>query len=720
MRTMAVLIASDLHKDLAGKPLLRGVSFKLERRERMTIAGRNGAGKTTLLRMLSGEESIDRGELSLGKGVRIALHDQRPPIGDQWDRRSASKRALALRDYVLSGCAQELAAEAELADLEGRMAGEGATEGAAGEALLGRYARAQARLESLGGYLWRDRATIMTRGLGFASADLDRPLDTFSGGQLTRASLARALATSADVLLLDEPTNHLDIESLEWLEQTLVGLDAAVVLVAHDRWFLEAVGTSVLELEAGRSRFFPGTWHQWRREQAAWELALGKAIDKQQAEIARMERFIERFRYKATKAKQAQSRVKKLAKIERIERDPRDGKGLEFAFKAPERSGRVIFELLDGRIEVGGRKGRSAVGDRSADGRAKPKDDAPRDSGAIVLLEHAALWLERGEHVSLVGPNGTGKTTLIETLAGQRELAAGRLSTGHNVKVGYLSQHADELGAGGQPGQSVLEAAARATGLTPNKARALLGRFLFSGEEAEKPLSGLSGGERRRLSLAVLVHSGANVLILDEPTNHLDIESREALEDALGSFPGAVLLVSHDRALLDAVGTRTVAIEDGSLRSYEGGWPEYVRVREERRAAGEPVGVGGSARNGSGAFGSGGAGSCVGGAASAANDPAARAHARTRARGGTSSASSSKPKPKPKPKGPSKNRLSDQQKAERAIEDAEAGLRALEDELADPVAWATKYEVAKSEARHTAARRAVEDAYARLEALVEN
>jgi ATP-binding cassette subfamily F protein 3 len=238
MRTMAVLIASDLHKDLAGKPLLRGVSFKLERRERMTIAGRNGAGKTTLLRMLSGEESIDRGELSLGKGVRIALHDQRPPIGDQWDRRSASKRALALRDYVLSGCAQELAAEAELADLEGRMAGEGATEGAAGEALLGRYARAQARLESLGGYLWRDRATIMTRGLGFASADLDRPLDTFSGGQLTRASLARALATSADVLLLDEPTNHLDIESLEWLEQTLVGLDAAVVLVAHDRWFL--------------------------------------------------------------------------------------------------------------------------------------------------------------------------------------------------------------------------------------------------------------------------------------------------------------------------------------------------------------------------------------------------------------------------------------------------------------------------------------------------
>ncbi len=230
---MALLIASDLHKDMAGKPLLRGVSFKLERRERLTIAGRNGAGKTTLLRMLAGETSIDRGELSVAKGVRIALHDQRPP----------RERTMALRDYLLSGCAEELAIEAQLSQLETRMA-----EGASDEATLTRYAGAQARLEARGGYLWRNRATAMAHGLGFREADLDRTLDTFSGGQLTRASLARALATGADVLLLDEPTNHLDIESLEWLEQTLVDLDAAVVLVAHDRWFLEAVGTAVLEL----------------------------------------------------------------------------------------------------------------------------------------------------------------------------------------------------------------------------------------------------------------------------------------------------------------------------------------------------------------------------------------------------------------------------------------------------------------------------------------
>jgi ATP-binding cassette, subfamily F, member 3 len=669
---MALLIASDLNKDMAGRPLLRGVSFKLERRERMTIAGRNGAGKTTLLRMLAGETSIDRGELSVAKGVRIALHDQRPP----------RERAIALREYLLSGCAEELQIEAQLSDLETKMAA-----GTADEAMLTRYAGAQARLEARGGYLWRNRATAMAHGLGFAEADLDRPLDTFSGGQLTRASLARALATGADVLLLDEPTNHLDIESLEWLEQTLVDLDAAVVLVAHDRWFLEAVGTAVLELEAGRSRFFSGTWHQWRREQAAREMALGKAIDKQQAEIERMERFIERFRYKATKAKQAQSRVKKLAKIERIERDSADGRSLEFAFAVPERSGRVIFELLDGRIDIG--------------------------EPAITLLDHAELWLERGEHVSLVGPNGTGKTTLIETLAGRRELAAGRLSTGHNVKVGYLSQHAEELGAGGDPGQSVVEAAQRATGLSPGKARALLGGFLFSGEDAEKPLSGLSGGERRRLSLAVLVGSDShppNVLILDEPTNHLDIESREALEDALRSFTGAILLVSHDRALLDAVGARTVAVEDRSLHSYVGGWPEYVRIRDERQAS--STGRAGK----SGASSTGRAGKS--GAANAALAPvSSTANGRAHAEG--ASAAAKQGRPKSSRKGPSKNRLSAQQTAEQAIEAAEAALRALEAELADPAAWATRYESAKSEARHTAATRAVEEAYASLEALVD-
>jgi ATP-binding cassette subfamily F protein 3 len=411
------------------------------------------------------------------------------------------------------------------------------------------------------------------------------------------------------------------------------------VLVAHDRWFLEAVGTSVLELEAGRARFFKGTWHAWRAEKAQRELALGRAIERQQAEIAKLERFVDRFRA-GTRAKQAQSRVKKLEKIDRITRDPRDGKALGFAFKPPERSGRVVFELEDGELSIGDR----------------------------VLLRDAELWLERGEHVSLVGANGSGKTTLITALTGGRAFDGGKLRRGHNVKLGLLGQHADDLqGATG----TVLEACQRATKLTPNHARALLGRFLFSGEEAEKPLDGLSGGERQRLSLAILVHSGANVLILDEPTNHLDLESREALEDALQHFQGALLLISHDRALLDAVGTRTVALEDQTLHSYVGGWPEYVRVREERAEA-------------------------------------SRAAKRSKP---------APPPPKPQPAARSKNEVARAKKLEAEIEAAEAALAALEVELADPAAWNDPRSAAKSTARHAKAKAALEDLYSRWEAV---
>jgi ATP-binding cassette subfamily F protein 3 len=626
---MAVAIGSDLGKDMAGTPLFRGVSFKLERRERLTLSGRNGSGKTTLLRMLAGETSIDEGQLVFEKGARVALHDQRPP----------REQDVSLRDYVLSGCADLVATEAELARLEEAMAS-----GATDTATLDAYSRAQARLEHAGGYNWREQATAVVRGLGFKDDDLDRPLKTFSGGELTRGSLARALAGDPALLLLDEPTNHLDVASLEWLEQRLTTIDAAIVLVAHDRWFLEAVGTAVLELEAGRARFFAGPWHAWRKERAARELALGRAIERQEAEIARLERFVTRFRA-GTRARQAQSRAKKLDKTKRISRDPADGKSLGFSFAAPQRSGRVVLELEKASLRAGDKE----------------------------LLHDAELWLERGEHVSLVGPNGAGKTTLIDTLAGRRELEKGKLRRGHNAEIGYLSQHAEELGSSG----TVLEACQRATGLTPNKARALLGRFLFSGEEAEKPLSGLSGGERRRLSLAILVQSSANLLILDEPTNHLDVESREALEDALRSFPGTVLLVSHDRALLDAVGTRTVAIEDGTLRSYAGGWAEYVRVREERKAAAT-----GASKNGK----------SIKAAGRKASPPREAADRQ-----------------------PSKNRKKLIASLERQIEAAESALAALEDELAEPSAWASPTASARSSKRHAAAKGEVERLYAELE-----
>jgi ATP-binding cassette, subfamily F, member 3 len=618
---MAIATATSLDVYVGGRHLFEDVSFKLEPRERMTLSGRNGAGKSTLLRVLAGELPPDSGSLTIQRGARVALHDQRPP----------RESRMTLGEYVFSGRTDMLETEAELERLEGEMGGE------ASEETMRAYAAAQQRLEAGGGYRWRDDVLAVLRGLGFEAEQAGRPLNTFSGGELTRASLARALATSPDLLLLDEPTNHLDIPSLEWLERYLVELDAAVVLVAHDRWFLEAVGTSVLELEAGRARFFAGPWHAWRQEQAVRQIALGKAIERQQAEIERMERFVERFRYKATKARQAQSRVKMIEKAKREgpASEKRDNRQLRFHFRPPERPGRVVLKLVNGKLEVPGR----------------------------TLLEGANLEIEREEHVVLVGPNGAGKTTLIETLAGDREPAAGSVRTGHNVKIGYLSQHAETAAGGG----TVLDAAKRETGLTENQARALLGGFLFSGAEVEKQLSDISGGEQRRLSLAILVASGANVLVLDEPTNHLDIESREALEDALTEFEGAVLLVSHDRALLEAVGSRTLVCEGGRLESHPSGWAEYQRRRDEKESEAE----------------------------AAARPP-----------GGAKKYSATKPAQKAARKAA---------KLEDRIERAEAKLRQLEDELADPAAWSSPGRVERATKRHEEAKAAVEELYAEWE-----
>ena len=476
---MAVVIASNLRKELAGSVLFDGVSFSVERRDRVALSGPNGAGKTTLLRILAGETEKHGGELAFAKGTRVALHDQRPPL----------EQELTLREYVLAGARDLVALEEELRRLEQAMA-----EGDHTQPTLNRYAEAQARLEHAGGYAWRDRAASVVRGLGFAEEDLDRPLRTFSGGELTRASLARALGGDPDLLLLDEPTNHLDVANLEWLERELASLDAAVILVAHDRWFLEAVTTATLELEAGRGTFFPGPWLLSRRT-----------------------------------------------------------RGLGFEFLKPARSGRTVVEADGLDVSVASNK---------------------------LLLSQVSFALERGEHVALVGPNGSGKTTTLEKLV-RRD----GVRIGHGVQIGYFSQQEMELDTRG----SVLQCVQSMTGLSRPDAQNLLGRFLFSGWDAhEKPVSVLSGGERRRLALAVTVASGANFLVLDEPTNHLDLESREALEAALDAFPGTVLLVSHDRALLDAIAERTLAIEDGELRAYDGGWAELLRVREEREARAKP------------------------------------------------------------------------------------------------------------------------------------
>jgi ATP-binding cassette subfamily F protein 3 len=546
---MAVLIASGLGKEFAGDPLFEGVSFSVGRKDRLSLAGPNGAGKTTLLRGIAGEISL-AGELAFAKDTRMALHDQRPP----------RDLGLTLREYAFTGARDLIALEEELRRLEAAMAS-----GAHDAATLRGYADAQARLEHAGGWAWRDRAAAAVRGLGFTEADLDRQLDTFSGGELTRASLARALAGDPDLLLLDEPTNHLDVDNLEWLERELASLDAAVVLVAHDRWFLESVTTSVLELAPGGPQFFAGPWHEWRREKAARAAAAAATAERVSEDIARLQRFVDRFRYKKSKAKQAQAKLTQIGRLEQersaaaTERESltRRKRTLGFEFLQPPRTGRVVLEAEHISLSAG---------------------DKP-------LLEGATLVLERGEKVALVGPNGSGKTTLLEAILGRGKLDEGVARLGHGVVPGYFSQHTQEL----PPHGSVLDCAAAETGLPRPQAQALLGRFLFSGWETHtRPVTALSGGERRRLALALLVASGANLLLLDEPTNHLDVESREALETALEAFPGTVLVVSHDRALLDAVPDRIVVVRDRRLRSYAGGWADLQEAVSAESAPAEP------------------------------------------------------------------------------------------------------------------------------------
>src|SRR5581483_92900 len=538
---MAVVIAWNLRKELGGSVLFDGVSFKVERGERLALSGPNGAGKTTLLRILAGQTDLHGGELAFSKGTRVALHDQRPPL----------HLDVSLREYVLGGATDLVALEQEVRALEQAMG-----EGAHDQATMRRYSEAVARLEHAGGWDWRTRTAAVIRGLGFTDEDLDRGLATFSGGELTRASLGRALAGDPDLLLLDEPTNHLDVANLEWLETTLASLDAAVVLVAHDRWFLEAVTTAVLELEGGRSLYFAGPWHEWRREKAARAAAAGRAVQRYEADIARLERFVERFRYKRSKARQAQAKLTQIGRLatERAKTSAEldaltlRGRTLGFEFLDPPRSGKTVVDVSGLDVSAGNKE----------------------------LLENVSVGIDRGEHVALVGPNGSGKTTLLTTLLGRQ--------LGYGVVPAYFSQQEAELDERG----TVLDCIQSMTGLTRPNAQNLLGRFLFSGwEEHQKAVSVLSGGERRRLALAAVVASGANFLVLDEPTNHLDLESREALEDALRAFPGTILLVSHDRALLDAVAERTVAIEDHRLEAYDGGWADYVRRRDERVAAQE-------------------------------------------------------------------------------------------------------------------------------------
>ena len=539
-----MIVASNLVKHQGGLRVLSGASLAIEAGEKVGLVGRNGAGKTTLLEILAGRLRPDEGSVEYPGGARVGMTDQSLYAGE--------RGRSTLEEEITSAFAPLMRREAELRELEERISGDPSGE------LLERYGRLQGEFERDGGYSYRARAASAISGLGFDPEDWRRPLASFSGGEQSRIALARLLLEEPDLLLLDEPTNHLDLKAMEWLEGFLKGLRSAVLVVSHDRHFLDAVADSILELEDGRLERYPGNYTRYAAEKAAREERLARKAKANAERRAQLERFIERNRAKARKASQAKSKQKLLERMEKVEPPRRKARrGMRLELGGASRTGRVVLEMED-------------VAYAHGDGEA--------------VISGADLVIERGEKVALVGPNGAGKSTLMRLAAGQLSPQRGSVNLGHNVRPAYQDQQLTGL----DDGKTLLRETMDKTGLDPDEARDLLGAFLFSGDDVFKKVGSLSGGERSRLALAEIVAGEANLLLLDEPTNHLDIPSREALEEALAGYGGTVLLISHDRYLLRRVATRIIELEGGGLRDYPGGYDYY---RSHRRVeAREPGG----------------------------------------------------------------------------------------------------------------------------------
>jgi ATP-binding cassette, subfamily F, member 3 len=544
-----VIALEAVSKGYGGQELLRGCSWRVGRGERIGLVGPNGAGKTTLCRILAGVEEPDEGHVHLDSGVTVGYLPQEVAGG-------VDRTVLA---EALSGFDEVWELEAELERLAEAMARPEADPG-----LTERYGEVQHRFEALGGYRLEAEAKMILGGLGFAPAGLHRPLGEFSGGWRMRAALARLLLLRPDLLLLDEPTNHLDLESLGWLENFLASYAGSVVIVSHDRYFLNRMVTSIAELAGGEVEVYPGDYDHFLVEREA-RRALTEARARNQAKrIEEIERFIDRFRYQATKARQVQSRIKMLEKVERIEVDG-DGRRIHFKFPQPPRTGRIVMRL------EGVRK---AYGDN-------------------VVYAGVNFTAERAERIALVGVNGAGKSTLLKMLAGVLSPDAGERVLGSHVEVHYYAQHQlDAL----DPAHTVLEELeGAAPDATHTRLRTILGSFLFGGDAVDKRVTVLSGGEKARLALAKMLVRPAALLCMDEPTNHLDLASKEVLEEALAGFTGTIVFISHDRYFINRIGTRVVEVQGGRLTDYLGNYDDYLAASAARTSA-EPVSAPGPGR----------------------------------------------------------------------------------------------------------------------------
>jgi ATP-binding cassette subfamily F protein 3 len=537
-----VIHVEEIKRQFGARVLFEGLSWMIPHGSRLGLVGPNGSGKTTLLRIVEGREQPDAGVVHRPRALRVGYLPQEVETMERG----------SVLSVVLSGFEEVAGLERELEGVERELARLGPDDPRAAR-LTTRYGELRHRFEHLEGDRLEARAKTILCGLGVATESFHRPLETLSGGWRMRVALARLLLGSPGVLLLDEPTNHLDLEAIGWLEEFLESFEGAFVVVSHDRYFLNRMVRGIVELEHGKLTAYPGNYDEYLTTREAREAALEQAAKQQAREIKKVERFIERFRYKNTKARQVQSRIRALDKVERI-RTARAARRIVFDFPPAPRAGDVVARA-------------EAVRKRYGD---------------VTVYESLDFLLRRGDRVALVGPNGSGKSTLLGLLAGRLETDGGTLELGHKVEVSYYAQHQlDDLDAG----CTVIEELERsAAGRDRLALRKLLGCFLFTADDIDKQVAVLSGGEKARLALAKLLVQPANLLLLDEPTNHLDLRSREVLEDALNEYDGTLIVISHDRYFINRIATSVGRLRDGRLEIVPGDYDEFVEWRRRREA----------------------------------------------------------------------------------------------------------------------------------------
>lgn len=527
---MATLKVSGLSKSFGIHTVFENISFEIGSGERLGLVGANGAGKTTMLKCIIGSEEADKGSVKATDNAVIG-----------YLRQDFNYTTSSIREEMEAAWKDILRVEDRLHEIARRLEGDQNN-----EELVKEYGRLEGRFEFLGGYEYRSITKKILTGLGFAEADWDRDIHAFSGGQKVRINLAAALVRHPDFLLLDEPTNHLDMDMLEWLEEYLRSYKGGILMVSHDRYFLDAVATGILDLEQHHIRSFRGGYTRFAETKAQQDAAYEKAYEKQQEHIKETEEYIRKYKA-GIKSKQARGRQSQLNRLERLSA-PTHQATLRFHFEKPEECADKVLDILH----------------------------AEASYGPHIIFDDLSLHIRKGETVGLIGPNGAGKTTLLKLVTGDKKPDKGLIVLGSNVRVGYYSQEQERLDSN----LTVLEEIMDKYGYGEGEARNILGMFLFRGDDVFKSISLLSGGEKARLSLLSLFLEKPNFLILDEPTNHLDIPTREIMEDAIKAFGGTCFVVSHDRYFLDKVTTRILDMEHGTLTEYLG---NYTYYREKKK-----------------------------------------------------------------------------------------------------------------------------------------